>query len=310
VLGEIVASFTEDSEDLKRVFDFLMEYLSNKSYGFSRFKENILEMFVPLCGIGYIREAVEKMLKGFEGQTTERYRRKELQELQYAIISQFDDEEATQEFADSHLDNDNFRVAAIERAIAQKDYGKALELCLDGGIWEQLRYRIYEESGDISGQKKLAYHFTVAGSFEYYLKLRKLYGEDSEDSGQWYQVFDDILAAVLNPYPKRIYTEILVHENMKPELLEYCRQRLDAVVEYYPHLLPDYADEVDEIFTELIVKTAAQADSRSNYKAVCTLIKKYAAACGKDGAAELIREFKAQYVKRPAFIDELGKVKI
>jgi hypothetical protein len=251
LLGEIVASLAEDSADLKRVFDFLMDYISGHGYGFSQFKQDILEMFVPMCGIGHIREAVEKILKCFEGQTTAQYRRKELQELQYAIISRFDDEDAVHKFTDSHLDNDNFRVAAIERAIAQKDYRKALELCLDGGRWEHLRYRIYEESSDVDGQKKLAYHFTVAGSFEYYLKLKKLYGEDSEDSGEWHKIFDDILAAVALPYSKRIYTEILVYENMKPELLDSCRQQLNAIADYHPHLLPDYADEVGEIFTSL-----------------------------------------------------------
>ena len=216
-------------------------------------------MFVPLCHIKYIREGVEKYIKIFESQTNSDYRKKELQELQYDIISEFDGEEAASEFINNHLENDRFREVAVENAIDKKDYDKALDLCSEAekqsgnyrgqtDKWKKLRYRIYEETGNTNDQKELAYEFTLDGVFEYYLKLRKLYAGNSEDTGEWHQVFDDILSSVIKPYPKSIYTEILIHENIKPELLEYCKNSSYTIVNYYQHLLPDYKDRSERNF--------------------------------------------------------------
>ena len=60
LIAQIVAAFDEDSKDLKQIFDLLMAYISNgRVFGFAQFKEDILEMLLPLCNIKYIREGVE-----------------------------------------------------------------------------------------------------------------------------------------------------------------------------------------------------------------------------------------------------------
>ena len=206
----------------------------------------------------------------------------------------------------------------IEQAIAKKDYDKALKLCLEGekkdadrrGLllqWQKLRYKIYELTGNIDAQKKLAYEFTIEGDFDFYVKLSKLY---SNDTKEWQQVFESIISAVTASHVKDIYVKILIHEKMKPELLAYCKKYLAYFPRYYLHLLPDYQDEVNKIFVELLRKKSAEAGSRSAYKEVCDLIEKYAKACGNENALNLIRELKLTYVKRSAFIDELGKLNI
>ena len=97
---------------------------------------------------------------------------------------------------------------------------------------------------------------------------------------------------------------------MKPELLEYCQNNIHTVTEFHRHLLPDYAEEINKIFLEYINKQALQASDRSQYHAVCDIIKEYAKVCGKTRVAEIISELKTQYVKRPAFVDELKKIKL
>ena len=206
----------------------------------------------------------------------------------------------------------------IEQAMAKKDYDKALKLCLEGekkdadrrGLllqWQKLRYKIYELTKDTEAQKKLAYEFTVNDDFDYYVKLRKLYAENAEE---WQRVFDKIIAAVTKPHNKNIYTQILIHEKMKPELLEYCKKYFAYFPRYYQHLLPEYQDEVNDLFLKLLRKKSAEAGSRSAYKEVCDLIEAYAQACGNENASNIIQELKLTYVKRPAFIDELGKLNI
>ncbi|MCL2815670.1 MAG: SWIM zinc finger family protein [Oscillospiraceae bacterium] len=321
LLERIVDSFTKDTDELKRIFAFLTAFISdNKTHGFSEFNIDILNMFVPLCGIKYIREGVEKYIKIIENQTTQDHRKNEMQELRYAIISKFDGKKAALEFIYSHLENDKFREMAIEHALSAKDYDKALDLCFDAekknpnyrgrSKWKYTRYNIYEKNGDRNGQKELAYEFAVGGEFEYYLKLRKLYADNSKDTGEWHRIFDEILASVSESYPKRIYTDILIHEKMKPELLEYCAKHISTITEFHSHLLPDYKNEVNEIFTAYLKKSASQASDRRQYSEVCALIKKYAKICGKKNASEIIQEFKSLYAKRPAFVDELRKMEM
>jgi hypothetical protein len=249
------------------------------------------------------------------------YYQNAIQQLQYSIISLCDGKAAASKFAHDHLDNKAFREMIIEQAIAKKDYDKALRLCLDGekkdmqyaGLqlqWKRLRYKVYEATGDIDAQKKLAYEFTIDGDFDYYVKLKKLYSDTSSNTEDWQQVFGKIISAVTTPYNKNIYTRILILENMKAELLEYCKKYTAYFTRYYLHLLPDFQDDVNQIFLTLLRKKSAEAGSRSGYKDVCDLIEKYAKACGNENAYSIIRELKLTYPKRPAFIDELEKLNI
>lgn len=320
VLDEIFSGIESDesNKELTEAFDLLMNYISG-----SEMQLDILSIFVPFCNIKYIREKLEKTFESILSKSVSSYDREKIEELQYEIIAEFDGGKSEREFIDKHLDNHKLRETAVEYAVKEKRFEEAVKLCLDGenksqkqgyyGItasFKNLRYKIYEESGDIAGQKKLAYEFTLGGEFDYYLKLRKLYTSESEDTGEWHQIFDKILEAVNQPYAKNIYPKILIYENMKPELLQFCQQYDNTVTEYYPHLIPDYPEEVSEIFKGYINNQARLSSDRSQYKSVCGIIKEYEKACGSENAAEIIRALKTLYVKRPAFIDELGKVQI
>jgi hypothetical protein len=246
------------------------------------------------------------------------YYQRSIQQLQHSIISQCDGERAASKFAHDHIEIEEFREMIIEQAIAAKDYDKALKLCLEGekkdadrrGVlrqWQQLRYRIYEFARNINGQKELGYELTISGDFDYYVKLRKLYPEISKTGENWQQVLDKIIAVVTKANYRDIYTKILIHEKMKPELLEYCKKYFAYIPRYYLHLLPDYQGEVNGLFLELIRKQSAESRTRNEYKEICGLIEKYEQACGNENAIDIILELKLSYAKRPAFIDELGK---
>ena len=313
----------EDSVDLEKTFDLIMGYVYDSSLCKvnSEWLEDILFIFVPFCHIKYIREKIENYLLLWHTESkSSSYDQKRLQAIQHEIIANTSGEDEARKFIEDNVEtSDDFREKAINFAIADKNYEKAVKLCLDGEIkdarypgliskWKNLRYKIYEDTGNTADQKKLAYEFTIDGKFDYYIKLRNLYAESEEDTGEWYQIFEDILASVTAPYPKNIYTQILIYENMKPELLDYCKERSSFIADYYTYLLPDYESEVSEIFAEYLRQKANQASARSQYREVCNLIKKYITACGRSNAVKLVKEFKLLYAKRPAFVDELERV--
>ena len=50
------------------------------------------------------------------------------------------------------------------------------------------------------------------------------------------------------------------------------------------------------------------ASDRKKYRSVCKVIKNYKKLFGDIGTVKIVKELKAKFIKRPAFIDELSKI--
>ena len=105
-----------------------------------------------------------------------------------------------------------------------------------------------------------------------------------------------------------IYTEILIEEGEKEKLLEYVNKSPSFVESYYKHLIPEFKEEVYELFIKYIEQAASRASDRRSYQAVCAIIRNLKKAGGKEQALEIKQKLFNQYAKRPAFRDELTKV--
>jgi chromosomal replication initiation ATPase DnaA len=70
-----------------------------------------------------------------------------------------------------------------------------------------------------------------------------------------------------------------------------------------------FKEEVIEIYQEYIHTVARNSSNRRDYQGVCQKIKRYKKISGKPKQEELINELMGLYKKRPAFIDELWKIK-
>jgi hypothetical protein len=135
--------------------------------------------------------------------------------------------------------------------------------------------------------------------------LKKLY-----QPGEW----EEILRGILENFEKQsylptAYLEILKEEKLYGKLLEYCKSHLSSIEDFYPYLVENYFDEVNQLFKKFIGTSAEEASDRKKYKVVCKQIKTYKKVCGEIHAHQLINGLKLKYVRRPAFVDELGKIK-
>ncbi|GMO56296.1 MAG: hypothetical protein Ta2A_01400 [Treponemataceae bacterium] len=195
-----------------------------------------------------------------------------------------------------------------------------MSLCFDGETvdteypgwrsnWQEYRYAIYEKQGNIDGQKELAAQFTLQGDFDYFLKLKALYQSDKGQSADWQSVLDDLLQTMESG--KRYfnnYIEILIHEHLQERILKHCKKASAAIKRLYPHLLPEYLDDVDALLLQCIREDAKRASSREMYRSVCEIIRDYKKACGKTRAGSIIAELQEQHPRQPAFLDELRKI--
>ena len=74
-------------------------------------------------------------------------------------------------------------------------------------------------------------------------------------------------------------------------------------------LLKIFKEEVNDIYKEYIKSTVSTSSNRRDYQGVCYQITRFKKFSGKQMQMELINELMELYRKRPAFIDELGKIK-
>lgn len=314
-IGEGISSAQKGDE---QIFDIVFDHALDSMYnGWTDWRMDLLFAIVPLCSNPMNREKMERYLSQRQGVEKEGWQRgyetRQLQKLQYEIYKQFEGESAAVSYMEQHLDNSDFRRVIIQKAIADGQYEKALTLCLDGeqqdrqyaGLvkeWRELRYAVYEKSKDAHGKKTLGMELLLAGDFEYFPKWKSMY-----KSHEWPAVLEGILEKTEINDRGGVYVKILIHEKLKPRLLEYCKKYVTSIASYYEYLLPEYKEDVGAIFIKLIKESAARADSRKAYQGVCGLIRHYKNACGK--AAYIIRDELAKtYAKRPAFLDELSKL--
>jgi hypothetical protein len=167
--------------------------------------------------------------------------------------------------------------------------------------WKEFRYSIYEKTEDTQSQKSLGMELLLDGNFGYFKKLKGLYTKK-----EWPEVLQNILTQFNNDR-HGVYVKILIAEKLKPQLLEYCKQNSNRIVEYYEHLLPDNKNDVSSIFAKYIKQKAAHANGRGQYSDVCQLIRHYKKV-SKKAADDIKIELTSEYAKRPAFLDELSRV--
>jgi len=204
----------------------------------------------------------------------------------------------------------------IERAMQSKDYDRVIKLALEGeakdkvlpGLvndWRECRYRAYKRSGKLDEQRGLAMNFILSGSFAYYKELKSTYND-----GEWTVVYPKIIFRIEEQKSFRgdIYANILIEEGEKKKLLKYVEKSPLLVESYYKHLVPEFKQEVFDLFLKYIEQASARAGNRRDYQGVCAIINNLKKAGGKEQALGIKQKLFMKYANRPAFRDELIRV--
>ena len=93
-----------------------------------------------------------------------------------------------------------------------------------------------------------------------------------------------------------------------PLLMEQVRLDPKSVFRYGDILAAQYQEEVYQLCTAAIREDSEQAGNRREYRALCGLVKLLAGFGGQAEAKEMIVELRQRYPRRPALLDELGRV--
>lgn len=324
MLAEAVSSAENSSQSAKRaMFNKIMKELQNERYdGWSDWRNQMLDALIPLCRIDSLREKWEEAVDRLiavpqEDSWSLHYERERLLYLRLELLESFEEKEAAHQFLYEHIRLASFRERAIKLAAGRDDWKEVLRLCEDGEEsdgkgspgyvekWMKYRLQAYTHLGNTDGEKQLMLRFLYSGDYSYYEPLAGMYRPD-----EWNRVSEVIIAHFeQGSYLPAAYVKILIHEKRYEKLLNYCRNHPYEIENLHPYLAKTYPDEVKRIFTATIENGAAGSSNRSQYRQVCYKIRTFKKACGKRAADALIQKLKQQYARRPAFIDELNKVR-
>lgn len=261
---------------------------------------------------------IEKLIASKEMQNkTYHYLEERFRGYQLWVLQRGDRQDAVEAFYAKHHGYPAIRKAQVLQALRASEFEKAIRLCkesekLDADFagllheWKKLRFKAYEGMGNTAEMIDLSFQFALEGEEEYYFKLKSLINPE-----QWPNKLEALLAEMKNrPQSRPLYLGILIEEKRMEELLDYCRRDISVIEQLYPHLLADYPHEVNEIYTAYIYQQIDRASNRKAYWTACQKIKSFKVALGPQAASQLVEEIKFMYPKRPALLDELGKLKL
>jgi hypothetical protein len=310
-----------DEKGQKRLFEVILKEALKKQYdGWSDWRFGLLNVCSIFSHKKDLRKKLEKQLDTLEQKAgiswSAEYEKKQVKLLQFEIIEKCDGTQAAEKFISKNINISDFREKAITKALDHGDYEKVLELSIFGeevdksyrGLvhkWKEYRYHAYEGLGDIENQRKLAYEFLFNNEYSYYAKLKELYKQD-----EW----TDVLGRIIETFEKEryqssVYIEILKEEKLTKQIIEYCKKHKSLIMDLYPYLMENHTEEANDLFIKYIELSAEGTSDRRGYKNVCKLIKTYKKAFGTVHSYKLIGGLKQKHQKRPAFIDELGKIR-
>ena len=106
------------------------------------------------------------------------------------------------------------------------------------------------------------------------------------------------------------YMQILEKEEECDLLLKQVKKHTDMIYRYGNFLAGMYSNDVRDIFIEQITRESKAANDRKAYNRVCSRIVCFAESGYIAESTEMINNFKLEYRRKPAFVDELSKTKI
>jgi len=326
-LGMSVSPFAETAseKEAERIFDMIFDHAAGPLNDFDDWGTDLISCAIPLCRNKTVRKKMETYLtsppaSGNVSDFSYVYDKRYKQSLLLDIIEAFDGEAAADDYITRNLDNPDIRKRAIEVALERKQFKKAIQLCEIGenenknhsglaGEFKHYRFKAYVGERDVERQKELAKEFLLNGDFGYYDKLKALYSKDD-----WLKVLEEVLLKVKHSTHhsyydgEGIYVKIVIAEGLNERLLEFCEENVSTITRYLSILLPLFPDEADKIFTNHIYRSAKKASSRPQYMDVCRIILLYEKSFSKK-ATDIKNDLTELYKRRPAFMDELKRIR-
>lgn len=246
--------------------------------------------------------------------------KRKLSVIRFEILSELGLKSKAETFFVQNINQPAFRRMSLEKAYENKDYNEVEKIALDGekndekyaGLvfeWKRWRLKAYQESKNIPGIRSLALDLFFQYDTKYYDILKKTYSQE-----EWAKVYPEIIKQLEknkedNYKYFNLKATILKIEKEFEELLKLIQKFPLKIHSYESYLLPHFKEQVYKIYERIIYDSSSRASNRNSYAEICRVIRHLKKIDGKQIANEIIHNLKNTNKRRPAFLDELSKIR-
>jgi hypothetical protein len=232
------------------------------------------------------------------------------------------------------------RQKEVDKAIENKDFIKAKELIKDGiqiaeekkhsgtvSQWKKELLRIAVLENDVTKVRVYARYFALDRGFEagYYNQWKKTYTEE-----EWKPIIEQYIQETTENIPQehrknkdggwstphppllRSLAPVFIEEKYWDRLLALVKQEnsLDATLQYHPHLIKCYPDELLDIYIPALEHLGERVNNRNQYGDMAAKMVKILKDIpnGKEKIQGVARNLIAKYPRRPAMREELNRI--
>lgn len=251
------------------------------------------------------------------------YEREAAQSLKYDILLKTKGDKEAEKYLEQNITNSNMRREAIQKALKDRNYEKAISIAKDGvdydledkpGLakeWYDWLLKIAQAQND--SEKIIEYaRLLVIDNFrkeQDYYKILKQYVKPEKWNAFVEEVIQDITTK------KRwldtgLIASIFIKEEWWDRLLELVKKSpdLNTIDNYEKHLTKNYANEIVELYANGILKYMKNSMGRDHYQNACRYLRKIIKLGARDKANEIISFLRVEYPKRKALLEELNNV--
>ena len=251
------------------------------------------------------------------------YESEQMTKLEYELIRKMSGETEAEAFINMNLDNPELRRKAIDTAIKNKDFEKAISLARDGikrdsndkpGLakeWYDWLLRIALAQKDKSRIIEYAHYLFVDGfrqDQDYYAILKQ-----NIETAEWTGYVEGLIDEI-----KRkdrwsnfgVIGKILVTEQLWERLLKLVSEtRHLAYIQHYEQYLSGmYPTELAELYENGILDLLKNKTGRSHYKEACRYMRRMIKLGARERVINLIATLRKEFPQRTALLDELNKL--
>ena len=317
----VTENITYLAYDQKQViFDKFMQEFDHPAFeGWEDYRDTLLQIAIKFTDDKTNRKALIQKIESFIDETKndgyQIYQNERLKGLLYEMIEIYGTEDELSKFTQENLHYPKIREGYIQRKIDEDEYEQVIELAILGerddkespGLvsrWKKYRYMAYKALSLHAEQQSLAKDLFMSGEFEYYFELKQL----AADPKQLYIQLKKELKSQSGWQIKSLFQQLILEEDDVDELLLYVKNNPREIEEYADYLVKTYPKETETIYRTYIVKIAANATNRRQYRKICQIILDYVNIVGEQFKSSIIDELQNTYKRKPAFIDELSKI--
>ncbi|TSA38183.1 MAG: hypothetical protein D4R64_03925 [Porphyromonadaceae bacterium] len=251
------------------------------------------------------------------------YTKERAQLIKWEILLKMKGTEKAEEFINQNLANSRLRTIAIESAIRNKKYEKAIGIAQDGvrfdakdkpGLvytwydWLLKIAAIQKDTDRIIEYARILFVDSNHHGQEYYKLLKAKVAPD-----RWKEFVEAIIADFQRESGGSNFDQIsgiYINEKWWDRLFALLKTKpsLHNIEAFDKYLAAGYSNELVEMYSTGIVYLLKRSTNRDHYQEACRYLRRMIKLGAREQCDELIRKIRVEYPRRSALLDELNRV--